>query len=80
MKYICPGQKFCPWLETSFPKAKMIFKPWTKFFVEDKNNFVQDKNNFVQDKSDFVLDKKYFVRADGQGIHCYLDLHVCPFL
>ena len=23
----CPGQKFCPWLETSFAKAKIISKP-----------------------------------------------------
>ena len=33
----CPGQKFCPWLQTSFLKAKMIFKLWTKFLSWTKN-------------------------------------------
>ena len=33
----CPRQKFCPWLEISFLKAKMIFKLWTKFLSWTKN-------------------------------------------
>ena len=35
--FFCPGQKFCPWLQTSFLKAKMIFKLWTKFLSWTKN-------------------------------------------
>ena len=33
----CLGQKFCPWLQTSFLKAKMIFKPWIKFLSWTKH-------------------------------------------
>ena len=63
----CPGQKFYPWLETNFPKAKMIFKPWTKF-LSWTQIFWPWHNYLILDKSDFVPDKQYFVQADGQGI------------
>ena len=35
--FFCLGQKFCPWLKTSLPKAKMIFKPWIKFLSWTKH-------------------------------------------